>query len=329
VGPTPEARTTLTRARRIAHESGDIGLELRALWCVFLVELSSGHYQASLDVAERFARLADAEAAASRSSNVRTGHRLKGFAQFYLGDVRAAGLSLEAALNDGGSDHSAVVRMQFDQQLNARAYHSQVLWLLGHQDQALAIAAECVADARARGHATTLSLVLVESGCPVALHAGDLDAMEERVDLLQEISAKYPFGPWIAWGQCFRGALHLARGDAPRAVDALRDGLHKLASAGWPIRRAMFLGHLAHALHAIGEADEAQRRIDDALELARASQEQWILPELLRVQAVLFETARPEEAFACLQKARAMARRDGTVAWLAKCDALAARLERA
>lgn len=328
VGPTPEARETLASAWRIARQSGDIGLELRALWCVFLVELSSGHYQASLGIAERFTRLAEEELRFSVTSNLRTGHRLKGFAQYYLGDVRAARLSLEAALNNGGSDHSAVVRMQFDQELNARAYHSQVLWLLGHQEQALTTASACVADARARGHATTLSLVLVESGCPVALHAGDLDAMEERVDLLEELSGKHPFGPWNAWGQCFRGALHMARGNSSYAVEDLTEGLQKLARTGWPIRRAMFLGHLAQSLHATGELDEAQRRIEEALDVAQASQERWIWPELLRVQAMLYEISRPVEAFDCLEQARGMARHDGTVAWLAKCDALARRLGR-
>ncbi len=328
VGPTSEARETLGRAWRIAQESGDIGLELRALWCVFLVELSSGHYQASLDVADRFARLAGEEARVSHNSNVRTGHRLMGFAHYYLGNVRAARVFLEAALTNVGSDQSPVVRMQFDQELNARAYHSQVLWLLGHEEEALTIASACVADAHLRGHATTLSLVLVESGCPVALHAGDLDAMEERVALLQEITGKHPFGPWIAWGQCFRGALHLARGDASRAVGDLTEGLQKLASTGWPIRRAMFLGHLAQALHAVGEPDEAQRQIEEALGISQASQEHWILPELLRIQAVIFEISRPAEAFDCLEQAREIAYRDGTVAWLAKCDALARRLGR-
>ncbi|QIB34325.1 ATP-binding protein [Ancylobacter pratisalsi] len=328
VGPTAEARETLVSACRIARQSGDIGLELRALWCVFLVELASGHYGASLATAERFACLADDESRFSASSNVRTGHRLKGFAQYYLGDVRAARLSLEAALSAGESDHSAVVRMQFDQELNARAYHSQALWLLGHQHQALAIAAACVADARALGHATTMSLVLVESGCPVALYAGDLDVMEERVDLLQDISVRHPFGPWIAWGQCFRGALHLARGDLARAVAELGEGLHKLARTGWPIRRAMFLGHLAQALHAIGEPEGAQQRIEEALALSRACRERWILPELLRVQAVLFETTRPDEALHCLEQAQVIARSDGTVAWLPKCEALAKRLGR-
>ncbi|MBS9476951.1 ATP-binding protein [Ancylobacter radicis] len=326
VGPTPQARETLAHAWRIAQGADNIGLELRALWCVFLVELSSGHYPAALDIADRFTRLAEEEARFSTTSHVRTGHRLRGFAQYYLGDVRAARLSLEAALNDGGADSSAVVRMQFDQELNARAYHSQTLWLLGHQELALTIAAACVADARARGHATTLSLVLVESGCPVALHAGALDLLEERVDLLQELSGKLLFGPWSAWGQCFRGALLLARGDAPGAVDDLTEGLKQLARTGWPIRRAMFLGHLAQALHARGDGEAAQHRIEEAIALAQASREGWILPELLRVQAVLYEAARPADAVACIERARDLARRDGMEAWLARCNIVARRL---
>ncbi|MEM5715303.1 hypothetical protein, partial [Bifidobacterium animalis] len=87
------------------------------------------------------------------------------------------------------------------------------------QDQASALAARNVAEARERGHATTLSLVLVESGCPVAYYCGDLAAFEERLDLLADVSGRHPFGPWRAWSQCYRGSLHLARGAYADAVE--------------------------------------------------------------------------------------------------------------
>ena len=321
VGPTAEARSPWDAAYRIARNLGNSELELRAMWGIWLFELSSGHYEAALEIAGRFMQLAAWQNGPSTQADIRTAHRLTGMSLLLLGRLGEARAALEAALSGIETGPSAVVRMQFDQELNARAFYSQTLWLLGHVEEASEMASQCVADARARGHATTLSLVLVESGCPIALYCGELDALEERVALLQDVSRRHPFGPWDAWGQCFRGSLHLARGDFAGAVAELSAGLEKLAGTGWPIRRAMFLCHLAQSLLGAGETRQAEIRIDQALDLAKASREGWILPELLRTKAEIVRDARPAEAFAGLDLARDMARANGMRFWQARCEA--------
>jgi tetratricopeptide (TPR) repeat protein len=319
-GPTPEALSSWRLAHGIAREAEDIELELRALWGIWLHAFTSGDFEGALKLAERFSQAAKMQAGSAATDHVRTSHRLAGISLLMLGRPVEASAVLEGALGKHELRASSVVLMQFDRELNARAFYSQSLWLLGERDEATKMAEQCVEDAKARGHATSLSLVLVESGCPIALYCGDLDALEERVCLLKDVSRRHTFGPWEAWGQCFLGSLYLARGDGSLATKELEAGLMMLERTRWPIRRALFLGHLAQALLATGQLRQAQVRIDEALDFARARREEWILPELMRIKAEILINTVPAEAAAWLVRARTMAEERRMGAWLARCE---------
>lgn len=325
VGPGAESDAPLGRARQIARQSQSAELQLRALWGLWLAAFCAGEFEGSLSLAEEFARLARAEGPASRPADLVVAHRVAGISLLFLGRAEEARAALEAALT-GDAPASPVARMQYDQRLTGRAFHSMTLYLLGQQDRASELAASNTADARERGHATTLLLTLVDSGCPVALYCGEVAAMEERLALLADVAHRYAFGPWRAWCRCYAGSLHLMKGQFAEAAEAIEDGLLALEQTRWPIRRAFFLGHRAQALEGLGLRGEARHAIDAAIATSRAGKEGWILPELLRVRAGIVSGEEPNAARTDLDEAWSRAAETGLTSWALRVATTGTRL---
>lgn len=325
-GPGPEAEEPLRAASRIAHRTGNIELQLRTGWALWLVEFCSGRYGISLDTARDFAALARTAGDGAGAADLVIANRLAGISLLFLGRAEEARTALEAAIEGGGAAN-VIVRMQYDQQLSGRAFHSANLYLLGLQDRASALATRNVVDAQAHGHATTLALSLVDSGCPVAFYCGETAALAERLELLADVSGRHAFGPWRAWSRCYGGSLHLLSGNISQAAEDLAAGIEALDRTRWPIRRAMFLSHYAQALGALGLGREALASVDGAIAFCRASGEGWILPELLRIRAKIVAQERPEEAMDDLDEAWRLAQRTGLRSWALRTATAAARLQ--
>ncbi|WP_158291913.1 ATP-binding protein [Paracraurococcus ruber] len=312
IGPGPEVDRVCDRALELADSAGAGGWRMRALWASWVTRLADGRFAASLDMALAFQSLAGA---AGDAANIITGHRLAGVARTYLGRLDGAAAALDAALAPPARG-SHVVRVPFNQQLTARSFRSQVLWLQGFPEQALDMARRAVAEAEALDQPLSLSLTLAEAGCPIPQLAGDLALLDRHVALMARTAADYPFGPWAAWAACFEGGLLAARGETAAGIARLRTGLDLLRQTRWQIRRTPFLADLGAALLAAGETAEARATLAEALARARRDEEAWCLPELLRRQAALdLAEARRGEAEAGLREALAVAEAQGALSW--------------
>ncbi|MBS7536691.1 winged helix-turn-helix domain-containing protein [Ancylobacter sonchi] len=322
IGPGAEAWEMVQAGHRVARQTGSLDLYLRATWALWLVEFCSGRYGASLEIARDFAEHAGKGA---RAADLVIANRLTGISLLFLGRVDEAREALEEALG-GGVAANSIVRMQYDQELNGRAFYSATLYLLGLQDQASALATRNTADAGRHGHATTLALNLVDSGCPVAFYCGEADALAERVELLADVSGRQSFGPWRAWCRCYRGSLHVLNGAFSEAAEDLAAGLDALERTRWPIRRAMFLGHRAEALGRLGLRSAALASVDEAIAFCRMNGEGWCLPDLLRIRAGIIARERPDEAMAELDEGYTQALGTGLRSWALRIATQAARL---
>ncbi len=325
IGPGDEARALIEGARQVAREAGSPNLELQASWAAWLNEFCSGSYDASLAIAREFAERAGRCGQAGQAADLVVADRLTGISLLFLGRVDDARRMLESALG-GKLRSNIIVRMQYDQELNCRAFYSAALYLSGLQDQASALAARNIADAVAHGHATTLALNLVDSGCPVAFYCGEADALAERLEVLADVSSRHAFGPWRAWCRCYRGSLHFLRGAFTEAAEDLTAGINALETTRWPIRRAMFLGHCAEALSAEGRRAEALANVGQAIDSCRASGEGWILPDLLRIRAGILAPEKPGEARADLDEGWCLAQQTGLRSWGLRIAISATRL---
>src|SRR5262249_7679682 len=81
----------------------------------------------------------------------------------------------------------------------------------------------------------------------------------------------------------FRGALFALTGKASDAVRAITSGMTSLRSTGAALYEPWHLWHLALAYAELGQPDDAQRCIDDAIDKVERSKEKWCEAEANRI----------------------------------------------
>ena len=147
------------------------------------------------------------------------------------------------------------MRYIFDQRALARCFLARIRWLQGYPDQAMEIACDVTNDERARGDALSQCQVLVQAACPIGLMVRDLAAVEEFVSDLIELSVRYDWHFWHAFGSCFRGVLTVHRGDLAAGLHLLEEALSGLRSIDFGVHYLYFLCHYAGALGRAGRTD--------------------------------------------------------------------------
>src|SRR2546422_3844214 len=210
------------------------------------------------------------------------------------------------------------VRFIWDERVLAQAFYARILCLQGLPDRALEIVEQCVTDAQAADHPTSLFYALIEAACPVALLAGNLPAADRFLGLLGDLARTHAQDLWHVWHRCFTGALFLERGEVVTASRTLRGVLDAVPEIVFHFHRTVFLGDLGAALGRSGEVAEGLALIDQALERARRREEWWYAPELLRKRgegSLLADAAVSVTAAEHFREALAMARGQDALAW--------------
>src|SRR5207249_715777 len=309
-GPVPEAHAAWSTAFDIAETLRDTDYQLRSLWGLFVYRFTIGESRAAQATAEQFRRLAED---ARDPVYKRVGDRIMGNILHILGEQARARRHHER-LSDRyvtRSHRSHSVRFIWDERVLAQAFYARILCLQGLPDRALEIVEQCVTDAQAADHPTSLFYALIEAACPVALLAGNLPAADRFLGLLGDLARTHAQDLWHAWHRCFTGALFLERGEVVTASRTLRGVLDAVPEIVFHFHRTVFLGDLGEALGRSGEVAEGLALIDQALELARRREEWWYVPELLRKRggvSLLAEAAGSATAEEHFREALAMAR---------------------
>jgi predicted ATPase/DNA-binding winged helix-turn-helix (wHTH) protein len=331
-GGTVEAMDAAwTITQQIAETLHDPDYELRALWGLWVNRINVGAYRAALLLAERFAAVTER---GSETTSRPLGDRMLGASFHLLGDQTSGRLHTERMLSKYIAPPNAVdiLRFQFDQKAMARNTLSKILWLQGYPDQAMSSVEANVSDARSAGHEITLTYVLCQSACLVALYAGDLSAAERYLAMLAEQPSDHMLGPWGPWGRCFAAILLLQQGHTQDGLDALRAALHVLPVNVFQLRHTPFLGEVAQAEGRLGNAAGGLATVEGAIATAKANEEGWCLPELLRVRGELLANDGGEAGTIAaereLRSAVDMAHRQGALSWELRAATSLARLHR-
>jgi predicted ATPase/DNA-binding winged helix-turn-helix (wHTH) protein len=317
-GPVLEAGAVWANALRVAETLDDAEYQLGALWGLSVYRLYSGEYKASLELADRFSRLA---AYKGDASSVLIGTRTIGTVLHYLGDQPNARRHLEDVLAryKAPAQRSHVIRFQFDQRVTARVTLAQVMWIQGFPDQAMRIAEGAVDEAQATGHTLSLCNALSQGACPVALYVGDLAAADRFVGMLLDHSARHSLELWHILGRCWDGVRHIRGGDAVGGLPLLRVACREIRQTRFALRYPFFGGVLAEGLATAGQPGEALSTIDETLALIDRTEERWCLAELLRLKAELLLLQDPQRTASLaedlFQQARDVTRQQGALSW--------------
>lgn len=142
---------------------------------------------------------------------------------------------------------------------------------------------------------------------------GDRVGLRRMVAELRELCERYGFGYYREWGLVLDG---WCRGGT-EGVDLARRGVANLVADGALARRPYWLSLLADLLDQTGDRDGARRALDEAAADARARDDVWWLPEVLRMRAAYDEH---DAAVVRLQEAADLAADQGSLTLLDRCE---------
>ena len=111
----------------------------------------------------------------------------------------------------------------------------------------------------------------------------DRDAVRDLAERTTQLCQRYGFAYYGEWGEILRG---WAIGDAG-GIDVIERALRALDGQGAMARRPYYLWLLADCHTHAGHAEPAKAVLDQAAQRARAADDVWWLPELLRSRARL------------------------------------------
>ena len=137
---------------------------------------------------------------------------------------------------------------------------------------------------------------------------------DELVALADERGATY----WKALGTAARGSVFALTGKSLDAVRTITSALASLRSSESTLYEPYYLSYLAIAHAELGQPDDAQRCIDDAIDKVERSKEKWCEAEVHRIAGeIALKSLAPhtEKAEKYFDRALAVARQQQTKSW--------------
>jgi predicted ATPase len=164
-----------------------------------------------------------------------------------------------------------------------RLHKAQVLWMLGYQDQAIAVTNEAIQIARDIEFLPSIAFAVGYSPQIFALvgdHDRVIEVATEALDVERQLHSRF----WEPIVSLWRGWALAMQGDE-EGIDALREGLRGHRAAGNGVGQVQMLGRLAEALIAFGRTDEALEVLAEAKHIVEQTGERFFAPELYLLEA--------------------------------------------
>jgi predicted ATPase len=196
--------------------------------------------------------------------------------------------------------------------VHGAAWAAHARWLLGHDADALAGSLGAIRLARAIGHPYSLAVALAYGGVTHQMRH-DVPAMTACLRELGELCDRYELGYYPSWVLILGGWARA--GEA--GIQQARRGISSLRAAGSFTRMPYWLSLLADLQARAGHADAAQATLDAAVTAARAHDDLWWLPEVMRMRAAFQDGAAAVDA---LRAAADLAAAHGSIALLRRCE---------
>jgi predicted ATPase len=298
----PEARDAYTRARQLRPDGATTASLFQVLWGLWLYHKVRSELPRAWEMAGELQELARR---ANEPDLSLQAYQALGITALCRGDFLTSLRHVEqaTAIYDPRRHRTHASIFGQDPGVICTAFGAVTLWLLGYPAQA----------ARQSERAVQMSREQSPSSQAVANHfaamlcqlLGDRRQAREYAEATAAVSAEHGFSFWLAGSAVLGG---WARGGDDGLAE-LRRGLDDWAATGSVTYRTWYLGLLAEALAARGQAAEAQRVLDEALALAERTDERLYEAELHRLRGeALLSAGEPgsEEAFV---RALAVARR--------------------
>jgi len=284
----PESKAALERARLLVEQAERLGEPaedplllfslLNGLWTANIVSFNG---DAACGLATEFLTRAESQNVAGP---VADGYRLVGTSLLMTGDIEGGRARLDRGieLRDPMEQNPLLATIGADAKVVMLGFRSVALWLLGYPKAAHADTDQALSRAREITPVGTLMhtlswTIFVRVLCGHYATASAL--VEELVALANEKDTSF----WRAWGMMNKGWLVGLTGKASDAVQVISSGIAAWRATDATMCVPFYSSSLAMAYAQLGQFENAQRTMREAITSTEKTKERWFEAEVHRI----------------------------------------------
>ena len=302
---SPELQQALERTVALAESLGRKDSTVAGLVPLWASRFVQGCTSDAYQIANRALSLADPGSKLSSQA-----HHAVGGSAASLGRPAEGLRHLELAADLAGGAVWLITGIRVN--IHSRAWAAHVHWLLGHDTEARSACHQAIKLARSIDNPFCLAVTLAY-GCVTHQMRHDLPALKDAVGELRELCDRYGFAYYREWGLILDGWSRMGE----PGIGLAQQGIGNLKSEGSYARMPYWLSLLADLLASGNRPDAARETLDAALAAAKAHDDLWWLPEVMRMRAAYDEK---QAAISRLRSAAKLASAQGSVALLRRCE---------
>jgi len=313
-GVMPEARTAMRRALHISGQLNETDFRLRCLRLIGTYELFYGEADAGLQTLGTFLSIASAQDPTALAE----GETHYSVGELFTGQLLSARSRMERLQAQQVQDFNDTrfARFQYSNSVNILVVLCHAQCLTGLPETAARTAGRILEYGREAAHELSLSIALAFNSLAY-LWLGREDDCSCHAAMLDELVEQHGIVTWRPIVTFCRGAVAARRDpDSADALDLLTRSIDQFRAVGHRARLPHYIGERAQALARQARFEEAESAIDEALALAAVQNEQWCVPELLRIQAFIANAQDQQDmAERLLQQSITQSARIGALTW--------------
>jgi class 3 adenylate cyclase/predicted ATPase len=324
-----QARVLIERAEALGDPAEDPLVLYSVLYGVCVANYMAFNSEVVHAVAAEFLALAEKQGA---TIPLMVGHRFMGICQLHLGAVAEGRAHLDRAIALYDRKEHASLATRYGQDVGTVILYWRTLaqWLLGYPDAARADADRALGNSREIGHAATLAWALTVTAL-TQICCGNAVAAKAQADEAVALAEEKGALLWKAVGMRNQGCVFALTGRSSDAVQTIAASIAAYRSTGSTVLVPFYLSHQARAHAVLGQLDDAERCINEALMAVETSGERWCEPESRRIAGEI-ELLSPErnatKAQAHFKRALEIARAQQARSWELRAATSLARLWR-
>lgn len=324
----PETLRIFERARDLLGEGATVNERNTVLYGLWSVHYVRAEHVAAREMALQCLQLADRH----RNTDAPVlANMLMGCSLWAMGAFVDSRRHFERTQELSAADKEETIDSRFshNNSVAALSYLSWTLWPLGYPEQAVAAAQEGVRRARRTGHVHLTAYVLFIEAFLGTVFGAEGETLTTSADDAVAYSIEHRVTAYEHWARFCQGVT-LTRSDDPRnAIEAMHDAMNAAKKINAVFLRPLHLGHLAAAHTSIGRPEVALGLLDEALRIARETEEQFFAAELHRLRGeALLDLGNEPEGEVELRRALTVARGQKARLWELRAATSLARVWR-
>ncbi len=316
-----ELEQTCERALELCERVGDDAQTVFVLYGLWMFHVVRANHPQSLELAARVAKSAESM---QNPDLILEAALAQGIANFFVGEFDHARTQFDRciALYDEEAHANHAYLFGQDPRVIALSYLSWLLWITGHEAEAIEAGESALKYARELGHPVTLAFALSYAAF-LRLFKSDYESEANFAEELITLRDSHGIPElWVAHGNValawHRGAVH----DAHEAADQMRDALKMFRDTGSRCFLPLWDTIHAEILIRANRPDEALEILNKAEQEMSETGEHWCLSEWHRVHAMAHHsTGKKEHTKKIFEAAANVAEKQGATNWLGRVKA--------